>query len=128
MQFNALALSSLLISAPVLSFAAPAANAQNFTPNAGGIHGLMQSIARIARDNGLTPLPSATNFVAVDCGRDGDFARAVLAALVARGVFVRMPFVAPQDRCIRISCGPAPDLATLAETLPAALAEAQESD
>ena len=43
MQFNALALSSLLISAPVLSFAAPAANAQNFTPNAGGIHGLCDS-------------------------------------------------------------------------------------
>src|SRR6056297_548614 len=82
-------------------------------------------IARIARHNGLAPLPSATNFVAVDCGRDGDFARAVLAALVARGVFVRMPFVAPQDRCIRISCGRADDLAVLAEALPEALREAR---
>src|SRR6056297_1017377 len=82
-------------------------------------------IARIARDNGLAPIPSATNFVAVDCGRDGDFARAVLAALVARGVFVRMPFVAPQDRCIRISCGRADDLAVLAEALPEALREAR---
>ena len=82
-------------------------------------------IARIARDNGLAPIPSATNFVAVDCGRDGDFARAVLAALVARGVFVRMPFVAPQDRCIRISCGRAEDLAVLAEALPKALREAR---
>src|SRR6056297_2354451 len=82
-------------------------------------------IARIARDNGLAPIPSATNFVAVDCGRDGDFARAVLAALVARGVFVRMPFVAPQDRCIRISCGRADDLAVLAEALPKALREAR---
>ena len=43
MKFNALALSSLLVAAPVLSFAAPAANAQNFTPNAGGIHGLCDS-------------------------------------------------------------------------------------
>ena len=43
MQFNALALSSLLVAAPVLSVAAPAANAQNFTPNAGGIHGLCDS-------------------------------------------------------------------------------------
>ena len=43
MKLNALALSSLLISAPVLSLAAPAANAQNFTPNAGGIHGLCDS-------------------------------------------------------------------------------------
>jgi len=82
-------------------------------------------IARIARDNGLTPIPSATNFVAVDCGRDGDFARAVLSGLVARGVFVRMPFVAPQDRCIRISCGRPDDLAVLAEALPDALAEAR---
>ncbi|WP_297773493.1 pyridoxal phosphate-dependent aminotransferase [uncultured Roseovarius sp.] len=82
-------------------------------------------IARIARDNGLAPIPSATNFVAVDCGRDGEFARAVLAALVARGVFVRMPFVAPQDRCIRISCGRADELAVLAEALPEALAQAR---
>jgi histidinol-phosphate aminotransferase len=82
-------------------------------------------IARIARGNGLAPIPSATNFVAVDCGRDGDFARAVLSGLVARGVFVRMPFVAPQDRCIRISCGRAEDLAVLAEALPKALREAR---
>jgi histidinol-phosphate aminotransferase len=82
-------------------------------------------ITAIARDNGLTPLPSATNFVTVDCGADGDFARAVLAALVARGIFVRMPFVAPQDRCIRISCGTEADLDLLAAELPAALAAAR---
>ncbi|AHM04129.1 Histidinol-phosphate aminotransferase / Aromatic-amino-acid aminotransferase [Roseibacterium elongatum DSM 19469] len=82
-------------------------------------------IAQIARDNGLTPLPSATNFVTVDCGADGDFARAVLARLVARGIFVRMPFVAPQDRCIRISCGTDADLDRLADALPLALAEAR---
>ncbi|SLN38696.1 Histidinol-phosphate aminotransferase [Roseovarius litorisediminis] len=83
-------------------------------------------ISRIAGDNGLTILPSATNFVAVDCGADGDFARKVLAALVARGIFVRMPFVAPQDRCIRISCGRPEDLDLLAEALPLALAEARK--
>ncbi len=83
------------------------------------------TIARIAAENGLVALPSATNFVAVDCGRDGDFARAVLAALVARGVFVRMPFVAPQDRCIRISCGRPEDMEVLARALPEALAEAR---
>jgi len=82
-------------------------------------------IARIADENGLHAIASATNFVAVDCGRDGDFARAVLSGLVARGVFVRMPFVAPQDRCIRISCGRPDDLAVLAEALPDALAEAR---
>ncbi|WP_299848231.1 pyridoxal phosphate-dependent aminotransferase [uncultured Roseovarius sp.] len=82
-------------------------------------------INRIAEENGLITLPSATNFVAVDCGADGDFARKVLAALVARGLFVRMPFVAPQDRCIRISCGRADDMALLARVLPEALAEAR---
>lgn len=82
-------------------------------------------IAAIARDNGLTPLPSATNFVTVDCGGDGALAKRVLEGLVARGVFVRMPFVAPQNRCIRISCGTPAALDLLAATLPAALAEAR---
>ena len=82
-------------------------------------------IAGIARDNGLVPLPSATNFVTVDCGRGGVFARSVLGGLVARGIFVRMPFTAPQDRCIRISCGRPADLDALAEALPAALAAAR---
>ena len=84
-------------------------------------------IARIARDNGLTPLPSATNFVSVDCGRDGAFAGAVLQALVARDVFVRMPGVAPLDRCIRISAGRPEELDVLAEALPRALAEVRAS-
>lgn len=78
-------------------------------------------IAAIARANGLAPLPSATNFVALDCGADGDFARRVLAELVARGIFVRMPFAAPQDRCIRVSCGRPADLDAFERALPAAL-------
>ena len=82
-------------------------------------------IAGIARQNGLTPLPSATNFVTVDCGRDGAFARAVLAALQDRDVFVRMPGVAPLDRCIRISAGDAAALDLLEDTLPLALAAAR---
>jgi len=81
-------------------------------------------IAAIARGNGLTPLPSATNFVAIDCGRDGDHARRVLDALVAAGVFVRMPGVAPLNRCIRVTAGTGADLALLAEELPKALAKA----
>lgn len=82
-------------------------------------------ITGIAADNGLGALPSATNFVAVDCGGDGAFASRVLEELVARGVFVRKPFVTPQDRCIRISCGRVQDLDVLAETLPEALAAAR---
>ncbi|WP_209598161.1 pyridoxal phosphate-dependent aminotransferase [Ruegeria sp. HKCCSP351] len=82
-----------------------------------------ERIGTIARENGLEPLPSATNFVAIDCGRDGDFAKAVLEALVARGLFVRMPFAAPQNRCIRVSCGDTADLDAFAVALPKALAE-----
>ncbi len=78
-------------------------------------------IAAIGRENGLTPIPSATNFVALDCGGDGDHARALLGRLIEAGLFVRMPFVAPQDRCIRISCAPEDDMALLAETLPGLL-------
>jgi len=84
-------------------------------------------IAEITRDNGLTPLPSAANFVAIDCGRDGDFAKAVLDGLVARGIFVRMPFAAPQNRCIRVSCGTPADLDAFAAALPLALADAQKA-
>jgi histidinol-phosphate aminotransferase len=83
------------------------------------------AIAAIARDNRLAPLPSATNFVTVDCGRDGAFARRLLQELLARGIFLRMPGVAPLDRCIRISCGRPADLAALAEALPPALAAAK---
>lgn len=78
-------------------------------------------IERIASANGLKALPSATNFVAIDCGKDGDYARAVLVGLIERGIFVRMPFVAPQDRCIRISAGTPDDLAAFAKALPEAL-------
>ena len=79
---------------------------------------------RSPRRTACAPLPSATNFVTIDCGRDGAFARAVLNGLVARGVFVRMPFVAPQDRCIRVTVGRAEDLAAFAAALPEALAAA----
>lgn len=81
-------------------------------------------IAQIAQDNGLTPLPSATNFVTLDCGRDGDFSRALVAALSVRGIFVRMPGAAPLDRCIRVSVGLPHELDIFAERLPLALNDA----
>ena len=84
-------------------------------------------IDQIAQANGLSTLPSATNFVAIDCGQDGDFARKVLGELVARGLFVRMPFVAPQDRCIRVSAGRPQDLDQLEVLLPQALGAARAS-
>jgi histidinol-phosphate aminotransferase len=80
-----------------------------------------ERIAATARENGLQPLPSAANFVAIDCGRDGAFARRVLAELIARDIFIRMPGVAPLDRCIRVSAGTEADLDAFATALPAAL-------
>ena len=82
-------------------------------------------LAGIARANGLTPLPSATNFVTIDCGQDGNFARRVLAELIRRDIFVRMPCVAPHDRCIRVSVGRTDDLAAFAAALPQALKAAR---
>lgn len=81
-------------------------------------------IARIAGENGLAALPSATNFVAIDCGRDGAFATKVMQALIARGVFVRKPGAAGLDRCIRVSAGPAEAMDIFEEELPGALAAA----
>ncbi|MBC7833103.1 MAG: pyridoxal phosphate-dependent aminotransferase [Hyphomicrobium sp.] len=81
-------------------------------------------IGAIARANALAPLPSAANFVTIDCGRDGDFSKRVLDGLLAHDVFVRMPGVAPLNRCIRVSCGRDEDLAVFADALPLALAGA----
>ncbi len=86
------------------------------------ISGSLARIGEIARANGLSPLDTATNFVAIDCGRDGDHATALLQELVRRGVFVRMPGVAPLNRCIRISAGPDDAMDILEEELPQALA------
>ena len=82
-------------------------------------------IAAIAHDNGLAPLPSATNFVAIDCGADGAFAKRVVAALGDLGVFVRMPGVAPLNRCVRVTAGREADLNVFAQALPRALETAR---
>jgi histidinol-phosphate aminotransferase len=90
----------------------------------GKVEAARDRIGAIAAANGLEALPSATNFVTVDCGRDGAYAKRILDGLIARDVFVRMPFVAPQNRCIRISAGTEADLDLLEEKLPEAVAEA----
>jgi histidinol-phosphate aminotransferase len=80
-----------------------------------------EKIYAIAKANGLKSIPSATNFVAVDCGRDSAYARKILEELAAQGIFVRMPGVAPLNRCIRISVGTDEILAALEEALPLAI-------
>jgi histidinol-phosphate aminotransferase len=75
-------------------------------------------IAEIAASAGLEAIPSATNFVAIDCGRDGAFAEQILDGLLARGIFVRKPRAPRLDRVIRISTAPLDRLELLAEALP----------
>jgi histidinol-phosphate aminotransferase len=61
--------------------------------------------ARLAQRLGLSALPSATNFVAIDLGT-GARARAALTLLLEEeACFLRMPGVAPLDRLIRVTVG-----------------------
>lgn len=82
-------------------------------------------ISDLASSNGLTAIASAASFVAIDCGRDGAFAKAVLDGLLARDVFVRKPAASGIDRCIRVSCGVDTDLDVFADEFPRALAAAR---
>jgi histidinol-phosphate aminotransferase len=84
-----------------------------------------ERIAAIARDNALLPVPSATNFVTIDCGADGAFALKVMQGLLSRDVFIRKPMVPVLERCIRVSVGLDHELDILAEELPGALAAAR---
>ncbi len=79
------------------------------------------AISRIAQRCGFKPLASATNFVAIDCGRDGVYAKRILDEVLAREVFIRRPIVAPLDRCIRVSCGRKEDIAIFEAALAGAI-------
>ena len=82
-------------------------------------------IARIALDNGLSPLPSATNFVTIDCRKDGPYAAAILTALARRGIFIRKPMAPGLDQHIRVSVGPDNLIDIFEEELPYAIVDAQ---
>jgi histidinol-phosphate aminotransferase len=82
-----------------------------------------ERIAGIAAGNGLYAIPSATNFVTIDCGRDGPYALAVLNRLIDRDVFVRKPMAPVLDRCIRVSVGLGDELDFFEKQLPQALAD-----
>lgn len=68
----------------------------------------------LARSLGLSVLPSAANFVAIDVGGPSR-ARALLTSLEERAVFVRMPRAPPLDRCIRVTVGTPAERADFAE-------------
>lgn len=72
-----------------------------------------EEYATLAREMGLTALPSATNFVAIDVG-GARRAQATAAALASEGVFIRMPGAPPLDRCIRVTVGSADERAAFA--------------
>lgn len=76
-----------------------------------------ENIHQIASNCGLKTIPSATNFIAVDCGRDGSYAKQVMEGLIERGIFVRKPFAPILDRCIRVSCGPDAEISLFANAL-----------
>ncbi|GHD06710.1 pyridoxal phosphate-dependent aminotransferase [Tianweitania populi] len=80
-----------------------------------------ERLTRIAEENGLSALPSATNFVAIDCGSDGAYALRVLQELGRRDIFVRKPMTPGLDHYIRVSCGPDVEIDLFAQALPAAL-------
>lgn len=77
-------------------------------------------IHAMADTHGLASLTSATNFVAVDFG-SAERAGKVLKHLLARGIFLRKPMLAPLDRYIRIGMGTPAEHNLLAEELGDAL-------
>jgi histidinol-phosphate aminotransferase len=79
--------------------------------------------AAIARRHGLVPLPTATNFVAIDCQRDAAYAQAILHGLASHGIFVRKPAAPGLDHCIRISAGTDADRQLLDDALGKVLAK-----
>ena len=80
-------------------------------------------ISNIALSNNCKFIPSYTNFIAIDCLKDASFAKSVLENLIKKGIFVRMPYSYPQNRCIRVTVGLDSDIDLFEQNFPVALAE-----
>ena len=80
-------------------------------------------ISDIALSNNCKFIPSHTNFIAIDCLKDASFAKSVLENLIKKGIFVRMPYSYPQNRCIRVTVGLDGDIDLFEQNFPIALAE-----
>lgn len=76
----------------------------------------------LAQELGLLTIPSATNFVTVNCDTQPR-AQAVLEMLASKGVFVRKPGTPPLDRCIRVTVGTPEERQAFAKIFPQALDE-----
>ena len=81
----------------------------------------------LAQSLGLQTLPSATNFVTIDCNTQPR-AQAALELLASKGVFVRKPGTPPLDRCIRVTVGTPEERRVFAEIFPEVLAEIDASE
>lgn len=90
----------------------------------GQVDAARRRLSAIAGKHGLKALPSATNFVAIDCGKDGAFALHVLQELAGRDIFVRKPMAPGLDRCIRVSVGPEEEMELFEAAFGPALAAA----
>ncbi len=82
-----------------------------------------EKLGEIAGKYGFLALPSAANFVAIDCRHDENYARSIVSALAQKAVFIRMPAVNPQSRFIRVSVGTEQDLEQFDIALGEVLAE-----
>ena len=60
--------------------------------------------ATLARDLGMSPLPSAANFVAIDTG-SADRARAIVRELAERDIFIRAPTIDGLNQLVRVTVG-----------------------
>lgn len=76
----------------------------------------------LAAELELRALPSGTNFVALEIGPQ---ARKLLEVLLENDVFVRMPGIAPLDRCIRVTVGTPQERAAFAQVLRHVLPQVQ---
>lgn len=79
---------------------------------------------RLAGSLGLACLPSATNFLAIDCGTAAA-SEAVVVALIEQGVFVRRPQAPPLGRFIRVTVGDEHERRALADALGEVVARLQ---
>lgn len=93
------------------------ADSEHLQGSLAAVRRAIDAIGTIARKHGLVALETATNFVAIDCGRDGAYAQAILDGLAQRGIFVRKPAVDGLSRCIRVSAGTDADLAAFDKAL-----------
>lgn len=67
-------------------------------------------LALIAEKHGFSALPSATNFVAIDLGRGGEYCREIANEIEKHGVFIRRPAAEFLNRILRVSAGTPADI------------------